>query len=759
MLLKQKLLYSFFLTIFLNFASAQNLRSYAVHSALAQGQWYKVAISSTGIYKLDYTFIKNNCGFEPASTPFSKIAVFGNGGGMTPELSATFRYDDIQENAVWRVDNNSNGVMEEGDYILFYAQDANKWFYNSSNKSFYHQKNLYADENYYFITTTQGTGKGIASVQSEPSFTQSVSTFTDYAFHENEDYNLMNSGRRWLGDKMNAYNNSASFSFDFPNRIATDSVRYISIINNSSPYPGTFTLSVNGQTTYTQGISRIPASDYQNTDNSYTKSGSFFTSGNSLSFAYNYSNSDQTNSSNGYIDYVEVNVSRALAMNGSALLFRNPNTVGTGNVTQFIISNTNSNVKVWNVTDPVNATNIPSQLSSNTLSFNYATDSIKEFAAVDIYGSFGIPTFSGEISNQDLHGLSALDDIIVCDISMMSAAEDLAHFHSNFNGLRTKAISTDLIYNEFSSGKQDISAIRDFVKMFYDRANGDTSKQPKYLLLLGDASFDYKNRISGNTNFVPTYESVESSAPLNSYNTDDFFACLGDNDGGDMGTAQTMEIAVGRLPVDNADEAQAMVEKIKKYKSSDALGDWRNIVTVIGDETSHAGGTDFENQASSLGDFVMQNYPSYNIDKIICDAYRVQSTAGGDRYPDVNAAIINRINSGALVISYTGHGGVDNLSNARIFNMSDIQQFTNINRLPLFFTATCEFSKFDDPTKKSAGEFLVNNANGGGIASITTVRPVYITENYALQVALFNRLFQEVNGRKPTMGELLKNAK
>lgn len=756
MLLSKKLFYSIFLSAAFGSVFGQ-MRTYAEHSALSEGAWYKVAVSSNGIYKIDYDFVKNNCGTEPSNVLFSQIAVFGNGGGMIPEKNSTFRYNDIQENAVWRVDYNGNGRMDSGDYLLFYGQGADKWFYNNSGKYFYHEKNIYEDENYYFLTTTQGTGKTLANSSPETSPTHFANSFTDYAFHEEEKYNLLGSGRRWVGDRMTSYSPTVSFSFDFPNRIASDSVRYVSAVGNASSRSAIFTISVNGQNMYSHAANGVQSSDYINSDQPHSKTGSFFSSGNTLNFTYTYSNSDQTNNSNGYIDYIEVNVNRMLTITGSGLLFRNKNTIGTGNVTQFTISNANGNVKIWDVTDPVFVKNIPSELNGSNISFNYKTDSLKEFAAVDIYGSFTAPAFKYATANQDLHSLGVVDYIIVSDNSMISAANDLAEFHRNYSNLRVTVVDKNLIYNEFGSGKQDISAIRDFVKMFYDRAGGDTSKRPKYLLLFGGASYDYKNRVVGNTNFVPTYESVESSIPLNSYNTDDFFGCLDDNEDGDMNKALIGDIAIGRFPVNNIEEANGMVNKVKDYKSPETLGEWRNVVTVIGDETGH--GAMFQDQASNLGDFVRQNYPSYNVEKIICDAYRIQSTSGGDRYPDVNAAIINRVNNGALVMSYTGHGGVNNLSYARIFNMGEIRQFENRYRMPMFVTATCEFSMFDNPEIKSAGVYLVTNPNGGGIASVTTVRPVYVNENYALQTAFFNRLFEEVNGRKPTMGELIKNTK
>ncbi|MBP6516504.1 MAG: type IX secretion system sortase PorU [Chitinophagales bacterium] len=738
-------------------ASHRGGRSYASSSALATGTWRKVAVTSDGIYKLDYDFIKNTLKLD-VSGDFSKIAVFGNGGGMVPEKNNESRFDDIQENAILRVDNNSNNILDAGDYILFYGQGADKWLFDATTKTFSHQKNLYADKNFYFVTTTQGTGKAIGTVPSASSNNQTASTFDDYQFHEIEEYNLLSSGRTWLGDKMSSFKTDISFSFDFPNIVTSSPVKYTSDVAANSPYSSTITLTGNGQVIASQNISGIPEYTYKPVFEENVKKGSFFAASNQISFNYNFNNPDPNSTSNGYINYLEVVAKRLLTLTGNAMPFRNADVTGMGNTTQFTLNNANSNTTIWDVTDPTNAISIATQLNGSTLTFNYETNTLKEFVAVNYGASFSAPEYSGEVVNQNLHGLSQKDLLIVTSSDLLAAAQQLGDFHNTRDNMRVAVVTTEQIYNEFGSGKQDISAIRDFVKMFYDRAGGDSTQLPKYLTLFGDGSFDPKDRISDNNNKVPTYQSYNSNYPLSSYTSDDFFGCLDPTEGGDMNSRQGGDIAIGRLPVSTLAEAEGVVSKIKKYKSAPSLGEWRNIITTIGDEIGH-GGTIFQQQADKLGEYIRINNPNYNVEKIILDAYQVLSTPGGDRYPDVNAAILNRINNGTLAISYTGHGGIANLSNARIFNLNDIQLLKNEYRLPLFITATCEFSKFDDPEKKSAGEFLMTNNMGGGIGLITTVRPVFSDANDALQDALFNKLFEQFRGEKPTMGDLMTNTK
>ena len=225
------------------------------------------------------------------------------------------------------------------------------------------------------------------------------------------------------------------------------------------------------------------------------------------------------------------------------------------------------------------------------------------------------------------------------------------------------------------------------------------------------------------------------------------------------GGNQILDVAVGRLPSASASEAQGMVNKIKLYKSSATLASWRDIVTFVSDEPYVSGGDLFEGDADGLAESVRVGDPVYNVSKIYCDAYQLVSTPGGGRYPDVNTAILNQVNTGTLLISYTGHGGVSNWANARIFNLSDIQNLQNHEKLPTFVTATCEFSRFDNPAVKSAGEFLMTNAQGGAASMVTTVRPVDEGANTILQVAFYSYVFSRYEGRMPTIGEVTQQTK
>ena len=124
-------------------------------------------------------------------------------------------------------------------------------------------------------------------------------------------------------------------------------------------------------------------------------------------------------------------------------------------------------------------------------------------------------------------------------------------------------------------------------------------------------------------------------------------------------------------------------------------------------------------------------YNEINISKIYLDNYFQESTPGGPRSTATQIAINNKINKGALLVNYTGHGGPLGWTQERVLEVNQINSWEN-NYLPLFMTATCKFSYFDDPERVSAGEYVLLNQNGGAIALLSTTRLVYSSPNYTL---------------------------
>jgi len=738
-------------------------RTYAQHSVLANGNWYKISVANSGIYKITYNDLVS-LGINVGSIDPRNIRIYGNGAGMLPEKNTGFKYDDLQENAIV-VAGESDGRFDPSDYILFYGECPVTWTY-SSDKAFHHTTNSYSNATYYFITTDLGAGKRIGSLPSSnlPN-NKSVSKFIDYAYHENNSVNLIQSGREWYGETFDIQT-SYDFNVSFPNLDAS-SLLYLKadVVARSGNYSNFF-VTANG-TRMTISVPNDP--DVGNADGQYAEESSgainFSTTNPSVSINVTYNKLDQ--SSLGWLNYFELNAIRNLSFYGTQMSFRSVESIGAGNITEFTLSDANSFVNIWDVTDPLNAKQVGTTLNNTDIVFRLPTDSLHEFIAFN-GSSFFSPSLVGKVGNQDLHGILQSDFIIVSYPDFVSEANRLAQFHRDNDNYSVLVVTPEQIYNEFSSGAQDVSAIRDFVKMLYDRA--PANQIPKYLLFFGDGSYNYKST-TNNTNYVPTYESLNSLNAAGSYLTDDYFGLLDDGEG--SGSSGTVDIGIGRFPVRTVAQAKDVVDKVFRYASKTDLvqagysgnsfsssfsnfGDWRNIICFVADDKDgdlHLG------QAEQLANYVDTSQKQFNIEKIYLDAYKEITTSGGQRYPDANAAINNRVEKGALIVNYTGHSGMLGWAQERVLNISDVNNWNNTNNLPVFITASCEFSRFDNPASVSAGELILLNPAGGGIALFSTTRLAYSSTNLPLNKSFFDYVFQKQNNEYYRMGDIIRKAK
>ncbi|MEI6682656.1 MAG: type IX secretion system sortase PorU [Bacteroidota bacterium] len=723
------------------------------NSVLASGSWYKFAVGSSGIFRVTYDDLKK-AGMNVAGIDPRNLRVYGNGGGMLPEANAARRVDDLRENAIF-VSGESDGVFNPGDYLLFYGESPDSWAYNKTDHLFHHQKNVYTDRNCYFITADLGPGKrlGTATSTAKPA-TNYVTSFEDFSFYERNDVNLIKSGRIWWDGQFFDMTTSRNYTFNIPNIDNTKPVTLIAdVAGRSTVGNTTFVVSAQGAPLMSIGIDAITGGFEDNYAKERSGSATFNTSNPVISVNLNFVRS--STSSVGYLHYLEINAMRLLKMAGPQMVFRSVAGTGPNNVTEFTLDGNGQNVQIWDVSNGGNILQMSTVQNGGNYSFRVETDTLRQFIAFD-GSTFLAPDIIGKVANQDLHGAPVADYLIVTSPVFAAQAERLAAYHRLHDNMTVLVAPLDKIYNEFSSGVQDITAIRDFVRMMYNKATA--GKEPKYLLLFGDASYDFKSRTQNNTNYVPAYESVESLSPTDSFVSDDYFGLL-DPDEGQSDTG-SLDIGVGRFPVSSADQANKAVDKVIQYCSnSDTVkNDWRNVVTFVADD-QNLGGNLFIDDSEDLAGSIDTYSKDYNIDKIYSDSYTMESTPGGPRYPDVNADINKRVEKGCLIMNYVGHGGEVGWAHERILEVPDIQNWNNIANLPVFVTATCEFSRFDDPTRTSAGEWVFLNSHGGGIALFTTTRLTYAGTNKTLLVNFYNNVFKKTAGSYLKMGDLLVAAK
>ena len=348
--------------------------------------------------------------------------------------------------------------------------------------------------------------------------------------------------------------------------------------------------------------------------------------------------------------------------------------------------------------------------------------------------------------------------IIISAPSLVQQAERLAVAHREKDGLTVEVVTPEAIYNEFSSGTPDATAYRRLMKMFYDRSSS-LGNPPKYLLLFGDGIYDNRG-ISGEvqgvsrSNMLLTFQSQES-LNVYSYATDDYFAFLEDNSGSNF-SRDKMCLGVGRFPIRTVTEATQMVDKTISYMENKDSGSWKNNVTFVADDGNNEDSftTNHMKQADQLAEAIEEMQPGFLVNKVYFDAYK-RSSLG--TYPDVHNEIEKLLKSGQLLINYTGHGSTTHWADESVWTQTDINN-SSYKHLPVWVTATCDFTRFDDVTT-SAGESVFLNPTSGGIALFTTTRVVFSGNNANLNKALIDNLFQEDANSRYTLGEAMMYTK
>ena len=757
-----------------DYASAANVvqkkkaRVWKDHSVLATGDWYRVDAFASGVHIITYQNLAdmgmNLQGVDPRT-----LKVFGNGARMISENNAVFRFDDLQENAII-VSGESDGVFDPQDYIIFYAQGPVEWKADTANDRFYHVLNKYCRTSAYFVTAGGSNGKRIPTVSSlSLPADYTATTSSERIWHEVDSLNLIKSGREFYGEVFDV-NTTYTFIHDLPGIVPGSQVSLrTSVLARSVGYNTAFRVYAGSTKVLDLSISPV-SPDYTAAYARLREGTVSFGAVTPLTLRYDYSKNGNS-AATGWLDYYQINYDRYLSFGGGQLPFRNIQSAGKP-VTEFILSNVSPAVTVWDVTDFINPVQVLGTLSGSTLSFKWPTDTLREFVSFDGSAYMNVSP-SGRVANQDLHGLGQYKMVIVSYPGYIGEAARVADFHRNNDNMSVVIVTPEMIYNEYSSGNQDVTAIKDFLKMMYDRAGADVSRQPGFLLLFGDASYDYLNRVPDNTNLVPTYQTENSLEPTSSFLTDDYFGFLDDWESGAF--ANSLDLAIGRFAVKTADEAHAVVNKLLYYTSrSDLaaggtqcnnysgtisnLAEWRNVICFVADDTDKPG-ENFLGESESIARRIDTLHENYNLDKIYLDAFPQVSTPGGQRYPDANLAINKRVEKGALIINYIGHGGEVGWSHEAVLGVSDINGWDNQYNLPFFVTATCEFSRFDDPGRTAAGEYVHINPNGGGVGLFTTTRLAFSGSNFALNNSFFNYVLKKESGAYPFIGDVVKRAK
>ena len=708
---------------------------YASESVLNSGKWVKIQVAEDGIYKLTAADLKK-MGFSN----LDKVAVYGYGGWPLDEDFSTTYIDDVPEVAVWR----------SADYLLFYGKGPRKWEYSFSDKSFIHTNNPYSNYGYYFVSEKETTGRTMEKAASAAGATLQVTTFDDYVLHEEELVSVNSSGRELYGESFTS-TLSRDFTISVPGITNDEGKATLSFISRGN---GTITMNVDGNALISGSVS-VPSDEYEVARELYRERAWMADKGETVKVNIGYST---TGHKNVHLNYFRLQMKRQLKVYDNYTFFRSLS--ARGNASRFVIQGADASTLVFDVTDGVNPQQMETSLNGTELSFSIpASASLREFVVVKP-SQIKAPVTVGEVANQNLHALPQQDMIIIAQPNFTTQAERLAEAHRTEDNLTVRVVTPESIYNEFSSGTPDATAYRRFMKMFYDRKTSEADA-PKYLLLFGDGSFDNRKLTSAwksvdMSNMLLTYQ-TENSLSSQSYVIDDYFGFLDDADNKKSLQNKKLCLGIGRFPIRTVEQATQMVDKVISYMENKNTGSWKNNLCFMADDGSNTDGfmTEHMEFADQLAGYVESEHPEFLVNKLYYDAYKKDMTAG--TYPDVRSGLQKLLKDGLLLFNYTGHGGTTALSDEKVLTQTDINQFT-YTHLPVWVTATCDFTRFDD-LNTSAGEDVFLNKSSGGIALFTTVRVAYSRPNFPINDNVIRNLFERNNGRRRTLGEVMQATK
>lgn len=727
---------------------------------ISEGNWFKFAITQTGPQKLTYNDLtKNNILNGSINSDYIKL--YGNESDMLPYKNEAERHGSLKEMNIEVIDGGDES-FDPGDYLIFYGQAGNHTHYNSTSKTLYNRPQYYSDSNFVFLTINSLSPKRISTKDNRSMTTdQTITKFHSLHHHENEWNNFIKSGRIWVGEDFQSQN---PLEFNAPIKAEGTASITVNVCARSRTYTNNKVSVIVNQDTIGEILFPIVSTIYHNDYVKFTtKTFSFTPSSETNKVALYYHVPEDA--ALAWLDYYSINYSGPLSYTQyEYLTIFNKDAANTPGKLSFSFTNSADSLKIWNISNYNDVQAITGQQLGLNYSFNANTINGAQFIAFD-NTSYKTPSFIKLCEGQELNYSDIPAMIIISPAAFVKEAQRLADFHTQQDQLKTRVVKAEHIYNHKSSGRKEATAIRDYIKYLYDHPSGGDSL--KYVLLFGSGTYDPKNRLDNNKDFIPTYQSENSIKLTASYVTDDFYGVLDDNEG-EFKNNDQLDVSVGRIPVKSIQEAKIAVDKIKQYynfystaqdngKAFSSKGSWQNNILFIADDGDI---NEHMRQAETLSDIVDTSLSHLNISKIYVDAFVKEVAASGTTVKSANQALRQKIEEGSLIVNYTGHGGEYGWGSERFLDVKGIQNLNNKTALPLVVTATCEFSRFDDPALKSAGEYLFLKENGGAIALFTTVRLVFSIPNFNLNKNFYKVLQEEEEkNTKLRIGDLFRKTK
>ena len=332
-------------------------------SVLADGEWYKIRVSSDGVYKLGYQFL-NELGLSVNSLNPNQLNVYGHPGGMLPINNDADLPGDPQKLAIEFVGNQDN-TFSSDEFFLFYGEGPDSWSYSESLEMWIHSKNQFDNYAYFFIKVNDSSPQRINHQDVYPlAANQVISQYDDFQFHEVNNENLIESGRIFFGEKFDS-KLEYEFNFSYPNINVGEEIKIRTVVaaRNQGGSSSSFTVTPSGGSSHSFSVGGV-SGDYsyakhKEDEFSYIPSNSFTT----LNVNLKYIQQNPTNL--GWLDYIETNVKSYLKYNNKQLSFVEYDGISNDAVAEYRIEDADNNLKIWEVTDYRDVLSIPYNQEGN----------------------------------------------------------------------------------------------------------------------------------------------------------------------------------------------------------------------------------------------------------------------------------------------------------------------------------------------------------------------------------------------------------
>ena len=707
-------------------------------TSFGPGEWYKIIVSETGLYQIDSQTLQN-AGVNLSALDPRTIRMF-NGGGRTLPQDVDAPRPELREVAI-RVAGEEDGRFDANDTILFYGTATEGWDYLQAPRTYSYFKNPYTDNNVFWLSVNgPAPGRRIGSRLLTGGASSSQTDTPVRRHEERELINPIESGVDWFWQLFDgAFREEVTVQVNVGKVTRAGQVTAQFNFQSKTSFTHTVQVFLNDQFVGERvwGGESVPILLFG--------AGTWLKDGvNQIRLVMPRTGAASIQLDHVYLDGFELAYTAPLDASSGELSFEQ-DIQNTGPITRYALSGAPADAQIYDVTDLFNVTQITPD------SDGAVRDSVRTVPALYRLSTPNHrkrPTSVTRDRHSDLRNVSnGADYMLLSADEFMDAAEKLRAHRTTQSNLRVFVARTSDIYDEFSWGLVDPTAIRDFLR--YSVFNWTNGASPGYAVLLGDGNYDYKNhsRLSRG-NWIPPFEDGERC-------TDDYFVYFDGNGDPIIENDIFPDMAIGRLPAQSPQQADVLVSKVIAYEASPEFGVWRNTIVLVADD-ERTPGSDFDEpyHLTDTERLAKQRIPGkFGVKKVYLTEYPID--ASGEK-PGAKEALIQDISDGALLVNWVGHGAANLWAHERVFNTGrDLPSIENGARLPVFVTATCTAGRFDLLTEEAMAEEFVRIEGKGAVGFVGATRFSFPSPNAALNKGFYQGLLSS----NLTLGEALLQAK